>query len=446
MARRFNEQINTGREKMEPGIQRDIERKQTPFSKNPIIPQGDFDGQSFEEMIGQERFLELIDDVKNFYQQVTGRQIDIASSQSGFMTLQSIMVSSVREVMEKESKHKQKLIELAIDIVVQDSGISRDDYIWEVSLGTKGTSLSFQKTADEEPSKEEIEQSFGGGNNSIEDALNALDNFSNAKAKRRFANALIQGSAVRGTRLYAYSQVEREKEGVKRKVNATEIINEISPQLISLYGLIMTINDLMYWVFPDSTLEAMTMSGQQAGGEEVKTETDPPTIEVEGIIFPVVVHELVKAVNESPFSYVLPDSEEAAEMVMGQEDIATKEIWDLRFGPIFWSRFRVMWPKELYEEDKTYLKKYLFQKFSSMTFEEFFDLTRKILKGESEAETILTRMLNEIKRELSDMESDREDDGDDYGDDYPDDEPINPDDLPDLPDDFLSQFGIKKSN
>ena len=36
--------------------------------------------------------------------------------------------------------------------------------------------------------------------------------------------------------------------------------------------------------------------------------------------------------------------------------------------------------------------------------------------------------------------------GDDYGDDYPDDEPINPDDLPDLPDDFLSQFGIKKSN
>jgi hypothetical protein len=57
MAKRFSEQINTGREKMEPGIQRDIEQKRTNFSKTPIIPQGDFDGQQFEEMVGQEWFL-----------------------------------------------------------------------------------------------------------------------------------------------------------------------------------------------------------------------------------------------------------------------------------------------------------------------------------------------------------------------------------------------------
>jgi hypothetical protein len=445
MAKRFSEQINTGREKMEPGIQRDIEQKRTNFSKTPIIPQGDFDGQHFEEMVGQERFLELVDDVKSFYQQVTGQEIDLVSSQSGFATLQMIMMRSLREVMGIEAAHKKELVDLAIDIVVQDAGISRDDYIWEVQLGATGSNMNFQKTS-EEPSQEEIQMAFGD-NNSIEDALSALDNFDNLKAKRRFANALIQGSAVRGTRLYAYAQVERERGGQRRKINATEIINGISPELIGLYGLIMTINDLMYWVFPDSTLESMTMSGQQAGGEEVKTETDPPTIEVQGIIFPVVVHELVKAVNEAPFSYVLPDSDEAAEMVMGQEDVATKEIWDLRFGPIFWSRFRAMWPKELQDEDKAYLKKYLFQKFSSMTYEEFFDLVRKILVQDTQAETILTRMLSEIKKELMELESDREDDDYDDDDDYPSsDEPIDPDDLPDLSDDFLSQFGLRKSN
>ena len=82
-----------------------------------------------------------------------------------------------------------------------------------------------------------------------------------------------------------------------------------------------------------------------------------------------------------------------------------------------------------------------------MTYEEFFDLVRKILVQDIQAETILTRMLSEIKKELMELESDREDDDYDDDDDYPSsDEPIDPDDLPDLSDDFLSQFGLRKSN
>ena len=76
------------------------------------------------------------------------------------------------------------------------------------------------------------------------------------------------------------------------------------------------------------------------GKEEVDPETDPPTIKVQGVAFPILVHELIKGVMEVLGTQGLPDDPRHAEMVMNSEDTLTAEVWDLRLGPVIWEKFR----------------------------------------------------------------------------------------------------------
>ena len=52
-----------------------------------------------------------------------------------------------------------------------------------------------------------------------------------------------------------------------------EALNEIDPDLVNLYSLVMSVNDLMYWIMPD--MEGMVGGGADemaAGREEVDLE------------------------------------------------------------------------------------------------------------------------------------------------------------------------------
>ena len=74
-------------------------------------------------------------------------------------------------------------------------------------------------------------------------------------------------------------------------------LNELDPTIIRKYGILMSVNDILHWLFPDE----MVMSGGGggfAGKEEVSKETDPPTVKARGVFFPVLVHELIKGVME----------------------------------------------------------------------------------------------------------------------------------------------------
>ena len=59
-----------------------------------------------------------------------------------------------------------------------------------------------------------------------------------------------------------------------------EKLNEINPDLVGLYSIVMSVNDLLYWILPDMEgmitwrLDESTIYGK----EEIDLETDPPTI------------------------------------------------------------------------------------------------------------------------------------------------------------------------
>ena len=199
------------------------------------------------------------------------------------------------------------------------------------------------------------------------------------KQKRRFLNQLIQGASKKGH--YMFHLVEEE-------------LNEINPELINLYGVMMSINDLVYWIMPDQTTMMMAQSGASiAGKEEVDLETDPPTVIARGITFPVLVHELVKGVMEVLAANGLPSDPNKAKRVIDSEDTLVAEVWDLRLGPVIWEKFRESYPEEILQDEKVIIQSYLFSELASMDVRDFFKLTKLILSGSEEGKNEVNQIV-----------------------------------------------------
>jgi hypothetical protein len=237
--------------------------------------------------------------------------------------------------------------------------------------------------------------------------MKAFEKFDLEKAKRRFINSLIQGASKKGH--YMFNLVEEE-------------LNRIDPRLLNLYGVLMSINDLLYWIMPEQMMNMMGETGQGVEGtEEVDDKTDPPTIKVKGLFFPILIHELLKGVYEVLGTQGLPDDPKAAEMVMMSQDTLPYEMWDLRLGPVIWERFLSSYPDELFEDDLKEIQNYLFSRFSALSTEEFFQVAREIMGKTPAGKQIVKRMVDEIIEELkkydyedaiSSNDEDEEDDDD----------------------------------
>ena len=100
-------------------------------------------------------------------------------------------------------------------------------------------------------------------------------------------------------------------------------------------------------------------------------------------------------------------------MVLGYEDTLPAEVWDLRFGPVFWERLRNTYPNKILEPGQRVIQNYLFQKFVMMSAEEFINLTKMVLMGNPKANKIIDRMVGEIVEKLNNLESESDEDEDD---------------------------------
>lgn len=391
-------------ERMDPSLQSKIEKGETPFSENPALPKSE--PNSFEQIIASKRFKDVVEKVKRY----TG--LTSVTGQNAFMQLQMMLMNAVREVKAIENRNTEQLENLAIELVKKELAIPEDAFQYDVQLSSSmgQVDTSKMRKSSEEPSAEEIEKEFNVTEEEAEeDILNFIDAFEKfdlEKSKRRFINSLIQGASKKGH--YMFELISDELESIDER-------------LLNLYGVLMSINDLLYWVMPDETMQMMSGSGQSAeGSTEVDPETDPPTIKAKGLFFPILVHEIIKGVYEVLGSQGLPDNPKKAEMVMASQDTLPYEIWDLRLGPVIWEKFVESYPDELFEDDMREIQNYLFSRFSMLTTEEFFEVAKMILSGSKEGKQIVKKMVDEIVEELRneeyksvmDLMSDEEDDDD----------------------------------
>jgi len=410
-------------ERMSPDVEGKINRGETPLSKNPAFPNIESGQvpQTFEQLIASKRFKDVVDKVKRY----TGQQN--ISGQNALTQLQMAMMRGVQELFRIQSSHKEYLENLAVDLVRKEMGVRPDQLQYDAKLvGMGEIDMSGFSKEGEEPEEEEIEQNFQQQEEDIEDFITAFERFDIEKAKRRFINALIQGSSKKGH--YMFELVRDE-------------LDRIDPNLLNLYGVVMSVNDLMYWVLPDQMMDMMMSQSGVGGKEEVDIETDPPTVKARGLFFPILVHELIKGTMEVLGTQGLPDDPKQAEMVMASTDTLVNEVWDLRLGPVLWEKFLSAYPERLFEEDKKFIQSYLFARFSALSADEFFKLAKMILRGDAKATSILDRMVTEIVNHLNEVHSDDDEETSDYGN---EDDDIDPDDLSDL-DDFLGSLGIDRS-
>jgi hypothetical protein len=419
---------------MNPDLENKLKSQKTTLSKNPAFPDVDKNGvpDNFEELVASKRFKDVVQKVKHY----TGME-DI-SGQNAFSQLQRALMGAVQKVMQIESQNKEYLENLAVDLVIKEMGIPEGAFQFDAKLvGMGGINQDRFQQQGEEPEEEEVEAQFGQeAEEDLEDFMSAMEKFDLEKSKRRFINALIQGSSKKGH--YMFELVRNE-------------LNRIDPQLLNLYGVLMSINDLIYWMMPDEAVQMMAGNpSAMAGKEEIDDTTDPPTIKVRGLFFPVLIHELVKGVMEVFGTQGLPDDPKSQEMIMGSTDTLPNEIWDLRLGPVIWEKFLQAYPSEIFEDDKKHIQHYLFARFSALDTKKFFEVAKQILSGDPKGEKFLKDMVNDIvsdlkKRDLDDSlgsYDDDDDDGDyDYGsDDYGGDDDDDDDGL----DDLLSGLGISR--
>ena len=411
-------------ERMSPDVEGKINRGETPLSNNPAFPniQSGQVPQTFEQLIASKRFKDVVDKVKRY----TGQQN--ISGQNELMQLQTAMMRSVQTLFQIQDNNKEYLENLAVDLVRKEMGVRPDQLQYDAKLvGMGQIDMSGFSKEGEEPDEEEVEQNFQQQEEDVEDFITAFERFDIEKAKRRFINALIQGSSKKGH--YMFELVRDE-------------LDRIDPRLLNLYGIVMSVNDLMYWVLPDEMMDMMMSQSGVGGKEEVDIETDPPTVRARGLFFPILIHELIKGTMEVLGTQGLPDDPKQAEMVMASTDTLANEVWDLRLGPVIWEKFLTAYPERLFDEDKKFIQSYLFARFSALSSEEFFNLAKMILRGDAKATSILDKMVTEIVNHLNEVHSDDDEDSSDYDTDNDDED--GPDDLSDL-DDFLGSLGIDRS-
>jgi hypothetical protein len=399
-----------GPERMDPSIERKILDKSTPYSKHPAMPKMSRD---FVELISSKRFNDTVSKLRSALERSVGSTRHLTSG-NPLMNLMMLVMQALRQSGSIESRHKEDLENLAVELVKKEMAIPPGSLQFDAKLMGMGQSESTERMRRqaEEPSREEMMDAFKSAQqheNDVEAFLDAMDNFDRERAKRRMINALIGGAAKKGQ--YMYHMVSQK-------------LNEIDPNLIELYGITTAIIDHLYWLYPEETLEAMSgQGGSEVGTSEIDNQTDPPTVKARGVNFPTLVHELVKGVYEVFGTHGLPDDPRQAEMVMGAEDTVPAEAWDLKLGPVFWELLQKSYPIEiLTEDDMKHIQHYLFMRLSAMPAEEFFQLFKEVLEEKQSGKDKIQRMVNEIVRELEENDEDEEDEEED--------------------DDILSQLGL----
>ena len=410
------------------GIQTKLSQGDTPLKKVPLPQTGDEPNKNYQELLASERYRQVIAKVREY----TGVQTPIRGEE-GVMPLAQMMMSAHNEIVNTERNHREALENLAIELVKKEMSIPDDALQFDakiVGLGEIDTENFNRENNQEEENMGEVEVE--------EDLADDLATMNLEKAKRRLINNMIQGASKKGHYMYHY---------------VAEKIREItgSETLLNQYGILMSINDTLYWQLSDETMKMM-MGGPGGGGsvggkEEVRRNTNPPTIVARGINFPVLVHELIKGVMELFAIQGRPSDEEGNEdprwsEIEQSEDTLEKEMWDLRLGPAIWDKIRRQFPEEiLLDENKFELQNYLIVSIFKLPAREFLVFMKEVISGSETGKRFMGELLQGIDQMFKDQDyqdaiSQFRDDLEDVSDNTDD------DDLGD----FLGGLGIRLSD
>ena len=344
MSKKLKEQLDYGNrpERMDPSLERKLASPDSLYAQNPALKKGVADVQ---RLVSQ-RFGKVADKLK----EVTGIQ-NINSKQIQQMIYMEQM-AKLQNIMRIEAAHKDELIQLAIDASLEEGEVPEGWYQIEGHLGEQPSTDDFRYQPEEpEDEEEDDEEKLEIPSFNVED-LTDEEELELEKHKRNIINAIIQGAAKKGHYIF-------QKPDVKARLDA------IDPSLYRDYLGIMAINDFMYFTM-EQMIEMMSQTGQGVAGKVSLDDADdegeegeeggggeeqPDTkIVAEGLIFPILCHEIIKGLEEAKGRHGHSKNPDIREKVRGAVDVLSNEPMQLRIGPEIVEKLRHAMPNEIFEE------------------------------------------------------------------------------------------------
>jgi hypothetical protein len=432
MRKKFNEQIDYGDrpERMDPYLVQKLVSPENLYASNPALRGGSEDVQK----LVSKRFQKVAQKLS----QVTGIE-DLSSQQVQLMVYQEMM-RKVPNIMSIEARHKDELIQLAIEASLDETETPEGWYQIEANLGMPDASnFRFEPEEDEEEEEdEENKPSFPSFD--IED-LTDEEILELEKHKRQIIRAIVQGKAKKSHYLF-------QKPEIKARLDA------INPSLYNDYLGIMAINDFLYFSM-EQMIEMMSQTGQGVAGKVEVTNTDegdegeggedqPNTkIIATGLIFPILCHEIIKGLEDAIARYGLPQDKSLAKKVIGQTDILSNEPMQLRIGPEIVERIRFALPDEMFDPDNKGLMTWFHILLYQIEAQEFLEIIGNAISDDKSKVKLATNRFKEIVKEAMVMKQQFEDYKESQGSESEDADSNDDDD--DMLDDFLSDLGIPRA-
>ena len=437
MAKRVKEQLDYGNrpERMDPNLERKLASPENLYAQNPAMKKGPEDVQR----LVSNRFQKVAEKLS----QVTG--IDNLSSQQTQGMIYQEMMRKLPSIMRIEGQHREELEELAKEAALEETEVPADWYEIEALLNRQpiNTGNFRMKPEDEEEEEEDENKTPEIPSFDVED-LTDEEILELEKHKRNIINAIIQGAAKKGHYLF-------QKPDIKAR------LDEIDPSLYRDYLGIMAINDFLYFSM-EQMIEMMSQTGQGVAGKvELKDNDDegeegeegeekPDTkIVAEGMIFPILCHEIIKGIEEGKGRHGLPKDPSLRQKVQGQVDVLSNEPMQLRIGPEIVEKIRLALPDEMYEESNKGLINWFHTLLYQIPAQEFLEVIGQAISEDQSKVKKATARFKEIMKEAQQLKSDfeyyQEEEGSDLdnyggGDDDDDDD--------DGLDDFLGSLGISR--
>lgn len=367
------------------GLQDKLSQGDTPLKKVPLPSTGQEPNKNFQEVLASERYRQVVSNLRKYL----GDRTPIQRGMEGVMQLQQTLMNAHNTVVRIESNHKEELEQLAVELVMKEMGIPEGAIEFDAKIVGMGEidmdDFGHDDDNQENPEQVDVE-------NEIE-IFNELQNLDLEKAKRRMINAIIQGASKKGH--YMFHLVPERLQQITG-----------NPNILNLYGTLMSINDINYWQISDDLIKGLGSSA--AGKESVeRPEDEDGTAKVvaRGINFPVLVHELIKGTLELFAIQGRPEGDEGFEDVESTEDTLEKEMWDLRLGPAIWDRIRSQFPEDiLTDENKVELQNYLLVEIFKLPAKNFLVFMKEVLSGSARGKRMMNELMDGINKMFNDQE------------------------------------------
>lgn len=427
---KIKEQIDYGGrpERMDPELERKLRSGENIYSDNPAMKKGAEDVQR----LVSSRFGKVADKLK----EVTGIQ-NLSSRQVQGMIFQEMM-SKVPMITQIESRHREELENLAKEVCLEETEVPGDWYEIVARLNRQPIDISnfrFKPEEEDEEGKEEPEYPSFDVEDLTDEEILELE-----KHKRNIINAIIQGAAKKGHYLFQKPEVKSQ-------------LDSIDTRLYPAYLGIMAINDFLYFSM-EQMIEMMSQTGNGVAGKvQLKDsensddeggqgdEEKPDTqIVADGLIFPILCHEIVKGIEEAAGRHGLPQDTELAQKVMGQTDILSNEPMQLRIGPEIVEKLRMSLPDEMFEESNKGLINWFKVQLYKLDAKEFLMLIGDVISTDESKNKKATRRFEELMKEAMKLKEEYDAYKQSQGE-KPDSDDVDDDDLKD----FLGGLGISLS-